>query len=127
MLSIEPWITETRTAHSDEFLAEIKSQSIIYRRSEMLLRSQVPFRRLYGGMAQQQLDLLQITTGPPAQLRAGTPQVMWRELAEFGFPGIAHHQAPDDFSSRMPVPSITPALVTGRKRRPSVMPAAAVH
>ena len=79
MLSIEPWITETRTAHSDEFLAEIKSQSIIHRRGQVLLRPQVPFRRLYGGIAQQQqLDLLQIITGPPAQLRTRTPQIMGR-------------------------------------------------
>ena len=57
---------------------------------------QIPFRRLHGGMAQQQLDLLQISAGPTAQLGAGMPQIMGRELSELGLPGIASHQAPDD-------------------------------
>ena len=47
-------------------------------------------------MTQQQLDLLQIATGPPAQLRTGPPQVVGRELAELGLPGIADHQPPND-------------------------------
>ena len=47
-------------------------------------------------MPQQQLDMFQIPTGSTAQLRTRTPQIMRRELAEFGFPSVADDQAPDD-------------------------------
>lgn len=46
-------------------------------------------------MSQQQLDLLEIAPGLAAQLRAGPAQVVRRQLAELGLPGIADDQAPD--------------------------------
>jgi hypothetical protein len=46
---------------------------------QILLRAEIPLGRLDGGMAQEQLDLLQFATGRPAQLRAGPSQVVWRD------------------------------------------------
>jgi hypothetical protein len=40
---------------------------------EILFCTEVPFSRLNGRMAQEQLDLLKLPARTPAQLRAATP------------------------------------------------------
>src|SRR4051795_3039264 len=53
---------------------------------QILPRTEIALGGLDGGVAEQQLDLLEIAAGAPAQLRAGPPQIVWREagLAETG-------------------------------------------
>ena len=46
---------------------------IIRRVNEILLRPQISFRRLHGGVAEQYLDLLQLAASRTAQLRARAP------------------------------------------------------
>jgi len=48
--------------------------------SEILFAAQIAFRRLDGCMPQQELNLLQLTTATVAQFRAGSPQVMRRNM-----------------------------------------------
>ena len=48
--------------------------------SEILFAAQIAFRGLDGGMPQQELNLLQLATARVAQLRAGSPQVMWGNM-----------------------------------------------
>ena len=50
--------------------------------SEILFAAEIAFRRLHGGMPQQELDLFQFATVAVAQLRAGSPQVMRRKMLQ---------------------------------------------
>jgi hypothetical protein len=63
--------------------------------SQRLLRPQVPLGGLDRGMAEEQLDLLQLPARLAAEFGAGPAQVVRRELAQSGGLGITHHQAPD--------------------------------
>jgi hypothetical protein len=53
-----------------------KVKKIVYRMSEILFAAKIAFRRLHGGMPQQELNLLKLATAAVAQLRTGSPQVM---------------------------------------------------
>ena len=46
-------------------------------------------------MAEQELDLLQLSTGSMAQLRARAPQVMGRDGPEAEFAGVLLHDVPN--------------------------------
>jgi hypothetical protein len=60
------------------FLELVRSEvkKVVHWMSEILFAAEIAFRRLHGGMPQQELDLLQFATVAVAQLRAGSPQVM---------------------------------------------------
>jgi len=58
--------------------SEVKK--VVHRMSEILFAAQIAFRGLDGGMPQQELNLLQLATARVAQLRAGSPQVMWGNM-----------------------------------------------
>ena len=60
--------------------SEVKK--IIYRMSEILFAAQIAFRCLDGCVPQQELDLLQLATARVAQLRAGSAQVMRRNMLQ---------------------------------------------
>jgi type I restriction enzyme, R subunit len=58
---------------NDEIRAHARTNEldpIVRRVHQILLRAQVPLRRLHRGVAQQQLDLLKLAAGRPAHLRA---------------------------------------------------------
>ncbi len=57
-------------------------ETIVYRVSEVLLAAEIPLRRLYRRMPQQELNLLQFTTTVVTQLRAGSPQVVRRDVLQ---------------------------------------------
>lgn len=86
----------TKCAVLSPVSAEVKPQSIVHCRGQGLLGPQVPLRGLHGGMAKQQLNLLELPSRFPAQFCARTPQVMGRELAQLGLAGVADDQSPDD-------------------------------
>jgi hypothetical protein len=48
--------------------SEVKK--VVHRMSEILFAAEIPFRRLHGCMAEQELNLLQFTTTVVTQLRA---------------------------------------------------------
>jgi hypothetical protein len=60
--------------------SEVKK--IIYRMAEILFAAEIPFRRLHGCMPQQELNLLQLATARVAQLRTGSPQVVWCDMLQ---------------------------------------------
>ena len=55
-------------------------KKIVDRVSEILFAAEIAFRRLNGCMPQQELNLLQLAPARLAQLRAGPPQVVWRNV-----------------------------------------------
>src|SRR5260370_20394532 len=87
--------------------SEVKK--IVYRMSEILLAAEIAFRRLDGGMPQQELNLLQLATIAVAQLRAGSPQVVRgnmlqaRSLAA-GLDYVPHNILRDAFSPNLSRP-----------------------
>ncbi len=56
-----------------------QSQIVIYGNGDLLLRSQVPLRRLNRRMPQQKLDLFQIAAVLAAELSTGAAQIMGTE------------------------------------------------
>src|SRR5713226_10100791 len=62
--------------HSVRLHGRSEVKKIVYRMSEILFATEIPFRRLDGCMPQQELNLLQFATAAVAQLRTGSPQVM---------------------------------------------------
>src|ERR1017187_6715733 len=65
---------ERSTAHehvrdSHSLNSDSELDTVVWRVHEILLRTQVPFRRLNGGMPQQQLNLLQFAASRTAHLR----------------------------------------------------------
>ncbi len=76
---------------------QIKPEAIIHRVGQGLLRPEIPFRRQNGSMPKQQLDLFQVSTSLPAELRAGSPEIVRSQLSQLRLPGVANHQPPDRF------------------------------
>src|SRR5271154_6248989 len=72
-------------------LSHLQSYGIVHGMSQRLLRPQVPLRGLDRGMAEEQLDLLQLPARLAAKFGAGPAQVVRRELAQIGGLGIPHH------------------------------------
>src|SRR5260370_6686358 len=103
--------------------AEVKK--IVYRMSEILLAAEIAFRRLDGGMPQQELNLLQLATIAVAQLRTGSPQVVRCNMLQARSQQVltTYHTT----FCEMPFPHTFPVLATARKILPSRTPAAAVH
>lgn len=55
---------------------------VIHSSANTLLASEVSFRRLDRNVPEQELDLFQLSTRGMPELRAGAPQVMWRDLGQ---------------------------------------------
>ena len=62
--------------HLISLLGPSEVKKIVHRVSEILLTTEITFRRLDGCMPQQELNLLQLAAAAVAQLRTGSPQVM---------------------------------------------------
>jgi hypothetical protein len=60
-----------------------------------LLATQVTFRRLYGNMAQQELDLVQFTSSRMADPRTRPPEIVRREFGDSSFAGELLHYTPN--------------------------------
>jgi len=55
---------------------DAKMKQIVDRMAQILFAAEIAFRRLHGCMAQQELDLLQLTTTPVAELGTSPAQIM---------------------------------------------------
>jgi len=86
--------------------------------SEILFATEIALRRLDGCVSQQELNLLQLATARVAQLRAGSPQVMRRDMLQArslaaSLDYVPHHILRDAFPphlSRSGNPSKDPSL-----------------
>src|ERR1700730_8247215 len=57
-------------------------KKVVHWMSEILFAAEIAFRCLDGGMPQQELNLLQLAPATVAQFRAGSPQVMRRNMLQ---------------------------------------------
>ena len=64
--------------------------------NEILFRAKVPFGGLDRRVAQEQLDLLQLAPGGPAQFRRGAAAIMRRDARDAGSLGVRSEHLPDD-------------------------------
>jgi hypothetical protein len=65
--------------------------------NEILLRPEVSFSRLHRGVAEQHLNLLQLTAGSATALGARAAEIMWREARNTNFRRILPEHLPDYF------------------------------
>ncbi len=73
-----------------------KAQPIVYRSAKVLLSPEVAFGGLDRSVAEQELDLFEIATGPAAQLRAGAAEVVWPQFSGIDQPTrVRLHNGPD--------------------------------
>jgi hypothetical protein len=63
-------------------LRSLQSQVVVHRDLNILLRAQIAFRGLDGGVAEQEFDLLEIAAILPAQLGAGATEVVGAEVLD---------------------------------------------
>jgi len=59
-------------------------EQIVHGMSEILLAAKITLCRLNGGVAQQELNLLDLPAARMTQLRAGPAQVVWRNVLQPG-------------------------------------------
>jgi hypothetical protein len=71
-------VTPNRVAHHES----LQSQVIVDRDLDILFGAQIAFGGLDRGVAEQELDLLQIPAVLPAELGAGTAQVVGAEVLD---------------------------------------------
>jgi len=107
-------------------VGRLDANIIVYGPADSLLAAQVPLRRLHGNMAQQKLNLLQLTASRMAEPRARSPEVVRREFGSACFPGEFLHHSQTAFSVS-PSPQIVPVLWTRRNSLPLLIPAAEHH
>src|SRR6266581_9773373 len=70
--------------HIFRLLLPIRSEveKVVHWMPEILFAAEIAFRCLDGCMPQQELNLLQLATATVAQFRAGSPQVMRRNMLQ---------------------------------------------
>ena len=71
-------------------------EKIVHWMPEILFAAEIVFRRLDGNMPQQELDLLQLSTIIVAQLRTGSPQIMWSDVLQSRPFAAGPHHVPND-------------------------------
>src|ERR1051326_6229619 len=71
-------------------------EKIVYRMSEILLAAEVALGRLYRGVPQQELNLLQLSSAVMTQLRTGPPQVVGCDVFQARSPTAGPHHVPHD-------------------------------
>jgi hypothetical protein len=69
---------------------------VIRRVNQILFGSQVPFGRLDGRVAKEQLDLLQLAAGGPAELRRRATAIVRRDAGDASSLGVWPEHLPDD-------------------------------
>jgi hypothetical protein len=69
--------------------------TVIRRMNQILSRAKIPFGRLHRSVAQQQLDLLQLAAGGPAQLRRRAAAIVRRDARDASSRRIWPEHLPD--------------------------------
>src|SRR5689334_4063688 len=86
-ITAERWLQES--------VSRLDADTIVYGTLDSLLAAQVPFRRLYGNMAQQKLYLLQLSSRCMAEPRTRAPKVVWRQFGNSCFAREFLHDMPN--------------------------------
>ena len=63
---------------------------------QILFGPEVPLGRLNRCVPQKHLDLLKLAAGRPTKLRAGSPQIVWRDAGDTHFGRVLPEHLPDD-------------------------------
>jgi hypothetical protein len=71
---------------AEEPLTPLQPQVVVYGNLDILLRPEIAFGRLDRGMAQEEFDLLEVPATLPAELGAGTAQVVSAEVLDPDLP-----------------------------------------
>ena len=79
---------------------------VVNRSTNPLFAAEIPLSRVHRDVAEQELDLLQLSAGGMAQLRARTPQVMRRDGSEAEFGSVLLHHVPNQSFGHALTPSL---------------------
>jgi hypothetical protein len=84
--------------HRLRLLLPIASEvhKIVHWMTEILFAPKITFRGLDRGVPQQELNLLEFTAAVVAQLRAGSPQIVRRNVLQTSFLAAGSDYVPDD-------------------------------
>jgi hypothetical protein len=77
---------------------------------QILPGTQVSLGRLHRCVAQQHLDLLQLPTGRPAQLRTGAATIVRRDSGNAGGLGVRPDELPDYLLAQGRFPDLSTAI-----------------
>src|SRR5208283_3991991 len=72
-----------------------RKDAIVHGIHNVLLATEVFFRRLDRGVPQQKLDLFEISARLPAQFRACAPQIMGRQVLDANLVRVMQHDFPN--------------------------------
>jgi hypothetical protein len=87
--------------------SEVKK--VVDRMSEILFAAEIAFRRLHGGMPEQELNLLELATAAVAQLRAGSPQVVRCNVLQACSLAAGSDHVPDNVLREAAAPHLSPS------------------
>jgi hypothetical protein len=74
---------------------DCKVEAVVYRLSQVLLAAQVSFGRLHRCVAEQELNLFDLPATRMTQLRARSPQIVWRDALQPRLFAAALDHVPD--------------------------------
>ena len=108
----------------------LQTNLLVHRDRDLLFRTEIPFRRLDGGVPEQELDLFEVTSSLAAELGAGAAEVVGSEALDPDLFGRPLHHIPDGpVAQALPDPlaslsngSQEPALVDRGRGHPGVDP-----
>src|SRR5271157_1182839 len=108
------------------FGVDSKIKQIVDRMSQILFAAEVALRRLHGCMAQQELDLFQLTTAAVAELGTSPAQVMRCNMLQSRPLTTCLYDVPDHVLRDAVAPHLPSS--DDRSENPArVMPASAIH
>jgi hypothetical protein len=87
--------TDRRLAKAHLARTGLAAEAVVHGLFQVLLATEVALGRQDGGVPQEELYLLQLTTIYMAELCAGSPKIMWCEVLECQMPSIAPNHIPD--------------------------------
>lgn len=71
-------------------------EAVVDRAAEILLAAEIPLCRLHRDVSEQELNLLQLTAAVVAQFRAGSSQIVRRDVLQPHSLAATLHHVPDD-------------------------------
>src|ERR1700693_443137 len=87
---------EIRGINEDSSRQHSQLDRVIWGMNQILLGSEIALSGLYRRVPEEQLDLLKLAAGRPAELGACTAQIVWRDARNACGVGILPQHLPDD-------------------------------
>ena len=113
------------TPSNEEATYQLQSEVVVYGNLDLLLGAEVAFGRLDGGVAEQELDLFDISAVLAAELGASAAEVVRPEALDPDLPGAC--STTDQTAQPLMLALTLPPLVTARSSLPSSTPAAVIQ